>query len=143
MTNILPEKQWLTMQPKKLVGAKVVIKSADGNVLLVKPTYKPTWQLPGGVVEASESPRSAAVREICEEIGLVCEDTKMKLTDIVFRSDQDVLLVMYELVDAQDETAQLQLQNSELEAYEWVAPDKVAQRLPGYYADFWQRYTTA
>lgn len=143
MTDILPEKQWLTMQPKKLVGAKVVIKSADGNVLLVKPTYKPTWQLPGGVVEASESPRAAAVREVCEEIGLVCEEAEMKIIDIIFRPDQDVLFVMYEHVGAHDEAAELQVQASELEAYEWVAPDKVVQRLPGYYADFWQRYTTA
>lgn len=40
-----------------------------GEVLLVEPTYKQHWELPGGVVEADESPRIAAQREIAEELG--------------------------------------------------------------------------
>jgi 8-oxo-dGTP diphosphatase len=39
-------------------------------VLLVKPNYKPGWDLPGGYVEPGESPKQAAVREIAEELGV-------------------------------------------------------------------------
>lgn len=38
-------------------------------MLLVKPTYKEHWDIPGGLVEAGESPREAARRECIEELG--------------------------------------------------------------------------
>lgn len=141
MTKILPEEQWRAMQPKKLVGAKVVIKSPDDKVLLVKPTYKPTWQMPGGVVEAGESPIAAARREVREETEIECEEADLKLIDIIFRVDQDVLFVLYEYTKLVDDTSRLRIQAEELETYEWVTPEKVAGRLPKYYAEFWRQYT--
>jgi 8-oxo-dGTP diphosphatase len=54
-----------------LFGAAAMILQDDlRRVLLVKPTYKPVWQLPGGHIEMDESPRLAAQREAAEEIGL-------------------------------------------------------------------------
>jgi len=40
------------------------------KVLLVKPSYKDRWLIPGGVVNKNESPREAAIRETKEEIDL-------------------------------------------------------------------------
>jgi 8-oxo-dGTP pyrophosphatase MutT (NUDIX family) len=37
---------------------------------MVEPAYKGDWEIPGGTVEADESPHSAACREIKEELGL-------------------------------------------------------------------------
>ncbi|WP_067821434.1 NUDIX domain-containing protein [Actinomadura kijaniata] len=39
-------------------------------MLLVKPCYRPYWQLPGGLVEHNEPPQRAAGRELGEEAGL-------------------------------------------------------------------------
>ncbi len=52
------------------MGAGALIRGEDGRVLVVEPTYKDTWELPGGSVEADESPRAACAREIEEELGL-------------------------------------------------------------------------
>ncbi len=38
-------------------------------MLLVDPTYKEPWELPGGTVDEGESPRAACVRELQEELG--------------------------------------------------------------------------
>lgn len=35
-------------QARKRVAADVLIRDASGRVLLVNPTYKPGWDLPGG-----------------------------------------------------------------------------------------------
>jgi ADP-ribose pyrophosphatase YjhB (NUDIX family) len=40
------------------------------RVLLVKPTYKERWDIPGGYVEPGESPFQACVREVREELGI-------------------------------------------------------------------------
>ncbi len=53
------------------MGAGCLFCDDHGRVLLVKPTYKPVWEIPGGVVEQDESPKQCCQREILEEIGLV------------------------------------------------------------------------
>lgn len=42
----------------------------EGRVLIVEPTYKPRWEIPGGRVERGETPRAACLRELREELGL-------------------------------------------------------------------------
>ncbi|KPW42970.1 MutT/nudix family protein [Pseudomonas syringae pv. apii] len=46
-----------------------VICKRDGQVLYVRKP-KSRWALPGGKIEAGETPFQAAVRELCEETGL-------------------------------------------------------------------------
>ena len=52
------------------VAAGVLYRDDEGRILLVKPTYKDGWDIPGGYVEDGESPRSAAIREVKEELGV-------------------------------------------------------------------------
>jgi 8-oxo-dGTP pyrophosphatase MutT (NUDIX family) len=67
--------------PIKRVIAQMLIRDADRRVLLCELTYKQDWDLPGGVVEPSESPRQAAVREVHEELGLVVEPQGLLAVD--------------------------------------------------------------
>lgn len=60
-------------RPGKRMGAGVLIRDTAGRVLLVEPTYKETWELPGGATEADESPAHCAAREAREELGLDIE----------------------------------------------------------------------
>ncbi len=55
-------------QPRVSSGA--VFFDSDDRLLLVKPTYKDGWNLPGGAVDAGETPREACVREVREELGI-------------------------------------------------------------------------
>jgi 8-oxo-dGTP diphosphatase len=65
------------------MAAGLLLSNVAGQVLLVEPTYKPHWDLPGGVVEAGESPRDAAQREIAEELGLDCAAGRLLVLDWV------------------------------------------------------------
>ena len=52
------------------VAAGALFFDAQGRILLVKPTYKEGWDIPGGYVEPGETPYKACVREVNEELGL-------------------------------------------------------------------------
>ena len=52
------------------VAAGALFCDDIGRVLLVKPTYKEGWDLPGGYVEPGETPTEGCEREIKEELGL-------------------------------------------------------------------------
>jgi 8-oxo-dGTP pyrophosphatase MutT (NUDIX family) len=74
--------------PLKRVGAGVLLRDPDQAVLLVKPTYKATWEIPGGLVEVGESPREAARRECQEELG--CEITVGELLVVQYNPLHDL-----------------------------------------------------
>jgi 8-oxo-dGTP diphosphatase len=63
------------------MAAGLLLFDAAGRVLLVKPTYKDHWDVPGGVVESNESPRDAARRELGEELGLDREPGELLCVD--------------------------------------------------------------
>lgn len=54
---------------RKRMAAGVLFRDQAGRVLLVEPSYKPNWEIPGGVVERDESPWATATRELAEELG--------------------------------------------------------------------------
>ena len=53
------------------VSAGALIFDRAGRLLILKPTYKSGWTIPGGVMEADgETPWDACRREVAEECGL-------------------------------------------------------------------------
>ncbi|MCC3444837.1 MAG: NUDIX domain-containing protein [Microcoleus sp. PH2017_03_ELD_O_A] len=76
------------------IGAFAIIDSG-GKVLLCHRTDRDAWNLPGGRVEAAETPWAAVVREVEEEVGLLvkvigailCEGFANGIYAIPVRSD--------------------------------------------------------
>jgi 8-oxo-dGTP pyrophosphatase MutT (NUDIX family) len=66
--NETPDEAGLPAIP---VSAGALIFDRPGRLLILKPTYKSGWTIPGGVMEADgESPWEACRREVAEECGL-------------------------------------------------------------------------
>jgi ADP-ribose pyrophosphatase YjhB (NUDIX family) len=57
-------------QARKRVAVKALITDDEGQILLVNPTYKDCWDLPGGMAEENEPPTAVLVREVAEELGV-------------------------------------------------------------------------
>lgn len=134
-------KEWLAGLPKKSVAVKVIIKSTEGNILLVKPTYKKTWQFPGGGVEPFEEPIEAATRELSEEINLTVRPDELQIVGTAFRKEHDNLILIYEYSKELHEATTFNLQQDEVESYKFENPEAVLPLLSDYYADFWRSYT--
>jgi 8-oxo-dGTP pyrophosphatase MutT (NUDIX family) len=65
----VPVEQYVAGLNRKRMAAGVLFRDARGRVLLVEPSYKPNWEIPGGAVETDEAPWSTATRELAEELG--------------------------------------------------------------------------
>lgn len=67
---IMSEFDFTAQLPMKRMAAGALLLNAERHFLIVQPTYRDEWILPGGVVEAHESPGAACLREVKEELGL-------------------------------------------------------------------------
>ena len=81
--ELLPHDEYVARLPRRPMSAAVLIRDVRGRVLLVEPSYKPGWEIPGGVVENGESPWLTAEREVREEIGLSRPPGRLLVVDHV------------------------------------------------------------
>lgn len=70
-------------QARKRAAADALIRDEGGRLLLVNPTYKDGWDLPGGMAEGNEAPEDAVRRELREELGLTVAGLRFLCVDWV------------------------------------------------------------
>ena len=103
----------------------MLVRDPFGAVLIVTPTYKPTLEIPGGIVEAGESPRACARRESLEELGLELTPQRLLVMDYLAPNEErpDALIFVFDggVLNA-DQVACIQLPPTELEAWQFVLP---------------------
>jgi 8-oxo-dGTP diphosphatase len=131
VVNKLPAGYSATL-PRKRMAAGVLLRDGAERVLLVEPTYKDYWELPGGAVEADESPYDAAGREVTEELGIVVAPRQLLVVDWVPpRADRtEGLIVVFDggLVEP-GLAAQIRLNGSELRSWAWGTLPEADDRL--------------
>lgn len=118
--------------PRKRVGAAALLSDGQGRVLLVEPTYKDYWEIPGGAVDADEAPLAAVVRELKEELGLPVQPGRLLVTDWVPpRQDrtEGLMLVFDGGVLTPEHTAQIRLPAEELHSWAWCTMSEAETRL--------------
>src|SRR5229473_7540117 len=68
--GVMPPDIYVASLARKRMAVGALCRDQESRVLLVDPVYRDTWDLPGGAVEAEESPQTACRREVAEELGL-------------------------------------------------------------------------
>jgi len=114
--------------PKKRMGAGCLFFDEHGKVLLVKPTYKPGWEIPGGVVELDESPRQCCRREVHEELGLDRPVGELRVVDYNQPMNQKTESLMFIFdggVLSVEEMRAIQLRDGELSEFRLFAEELV------------------
>lgn len=118
-------------QARKRVATNVLVQDSRGRVLLVNPTYKAHWDLPGGMAEANEPPRAAAARELREELDLTVPVGRLLLVTWVGPKDpwDDQLVFVFDGGALADGASQLTVSDPEISAYQFATMDDAAEML--------------
>lgn len=132
----VPEPSETFATPRVAAGA--LFFDDQGRVLLVHPTYKETWDIPGGYVERGESPAAGCRRELNEELGLDRQPLRLLAVDWAPSDNEgDKLLFLFDCGELGEDESRIQLDNQELDRREWVALpslddyviDRIARRI--------------
>ena len=120
-------------QPRKRVSADLLIRDGVGRILLVDPSYKPGWDMPGGMAEANEPPHLAAQREIAEELGVRLAVGDLLVVNWVPPGGpwDDLVAFVFDGGELPDERiADIRLVDGELTAFALCTPEQARERLP-------------
>ena len=120
--------------PAVYVGVGALITDVSGRVLIVNPTYKPGWEIPGGAMDPDEYPRETLRRELGEEIGWSLEPGRLLSVDFCLARParpRPSIMYIYDcgiLDDAQ--CARIRLPAEELSEHRFVPVAQLADLLP-------------
>lgn len=129
---IQDRKKFQETLPKKRMSAGAIFRNEVGDVLLVNPTYKEPWEIPGGIVEANESPKQGCVREVQEEIGLTIDPPRLLL--VAYRPEgelatESLTFHFYGGTLNSAEIDKIVLQQDELSEFRFIPPGELADFL--------------
>lgn len=130
-------------QARKRVAADVLIRDEAGRVLVVDPTYKEGLDLPGGMVEANESPQAGALRELGEELGLTRTIGPPLVVEWVGAHgpwDDQIVFVFDGGIMSATEIEAIQVSDTEIAGWAFRHVDDVHGEMRGH---IWQRLRTA
>ncbi|MGD0881767.1 MAG: NUDIX hydrolase [Acidimicrobiales bacterium] len=121
--------------PRIPASAGALLRDGEGRILILKPTYKGGWTVPGGQIEeGGESPWEACRREVAEETGLVVDSGRLVCVDFLHaRPDHPGgVRFLFDCGEAPpDQRDHLMLQDGEIEDHRWATTDEALRLLSG------------
>lgn len=121
-----------TVTPRKRLIAHALVTDAAGRVLLCETTFKPDWELPGGIAEPLESPAAAVSREMVEEMSWAPALRGVLVVDWLrpYLGWEDAVELVFDAEAVSDADAgRLVPDGFEIRALHWVEPDALGDRM--------------
>lgn len=101
-------------------------------MLVVKPTYKEYWEIPGGSIELNESPKACCEREVQEELGLTRAVGRLMGVDYVVDDGVRTEGIMFVFDGGQltaEEIRSIRLPPDELSEFRFVGDEEIETHL--------------
>lgn len=120
----LSRTRYLNQLPKKRMGAGCLFFNHKRKMLILKPTYKNHWLLPGGVIEANESPRQACIREVKEETGINCQPIRLLCVDYVSDRQSKIESIQFVFFGGTiSHETEIVIPKQEISSYQFLEPE--------------------
>ncbi|WP_405166453.1 NUDIX hydrolase [Nocardia sp. NBC_01499] len=135
---VLPVEQYVAGLPRKRMAAGVLFRDSSNRVLLVQPSYKPNFEIPGGAVEEDEAPWAAAQRELREEIGRDQPLGRLLVVDYVRPQDsrpEGVIFVFDGGLLTNDDVAAMKFTESEILSADFHTVEEARSKVKPLLAD--------
>jgi 8-oxo-dGTP diphosphatase len=104
-------------------SAVLILEDAQEMALIVKAHYKSHWTFPGGMIDADETPKQAAIREVSEEVGLTIHPDAVAFGWVVARHSAvaDTYQFIFKAALQPDTVQGIILQESEIDEWRLVS----------------------
>ena len=121
---------WSKKLDRRVSSAAMILENSAGQALIVKASYKSYWTFPGGIVDAGETPKEAAIRETFEEVGITIDPVAVEFVAVVDRKSDIAQTYQFIFKTTLTKTMleHLVLQDTELEAYALITKTDVASK---------------
>ncbi|WP_051708954.1 NUDIX domain-containing protein [Streptomyces sp. NRRL S-350] len=131
----VPRRDHYRLLPAPMMAATVLVRDTTGRVLVLDPSYKAHLELPGGMVEAHETPAQAAGRELEEELGLRVPVGRLLVVDSnpasLSKYGRALTCHVYDTEPLTRAQAQsLRFPDGEIRAARWLGPKDAQNALP-------------
>jgi len=114
--------------PMKRMASGVLIRDANKRILMVKPSYKSVLEIPGGVVEANESPYQACKRELKEELEIELVIERLLSVDYNKANDprtESLMFIFYGGDIESDITERIKVDGKEILSFEFMTLQEI------------------
>jgi 8-oxo-dGTP pyrophosphatase MutT (NUDIX family) len=127
--TLLDPVTYYAQRPTVFTAAGALITDKEERVLVVKPNYRDYWLVPGGMIEADETPEVACARELEEELGLALPVGRLLVLDWAPPFDDRPRPLVHFLFDGGTlaDPGAIVLQDEELDDYAFVDVDRAAE----------------
>ena len=114
------------------MGAGCLFFDEQDRVMLVKPTYKADWEIPGGVVELNESPKQCCQREVQEELGIEREIDSLLVVDYNSQMEgrtESLMFIFNGGMLTLSEVESIRLNGNELKEFRFFTPETLPKEM--------------
>lgn len=124
-----------SVTPRKRVIAHVLLTDEAGRVCTLETTFKPDWELPGGILDPGETPRQGAIREVCEELGYTIAIGRLLVVDWLapYLGWEDAVELVFDAGTLNPRSVGLlHPDGTEIRAIHWLEPAAAVARMAAY-----------
>lgn len=127
MAGKLTRRAYQLTLSRKRISSGALLFNEVGRLLIVNPTYKEGWEIPGGAVEANESPLACCIREVREELGIAWRPQRLLVVDFAqetLQRTESLNFIFYGGVLPTELIATIRLPLDELSEFRLMEPEE-------------------
>ena len=121
-----------SVTPRKRLISHMLLTDESGRVCILETTFKPDFELPGGILDVGETPRQGLVREIEEELNHTMSVGRLLVVDWLapYLGWEDAVELIFDGCEMPSASVGLLRPDlREIRAVHWLEPDAAAERM--------------